>query len=115
MKGILRRGAFGKLLPRWNLKSAIRNPQSKMLAVACRTGSTQPYLVEVPPPRPPEAGEVFCRTLELGICGTDREILHSANPWTPPGDDYLVLGHECLARVEQVGSGVSEYHAGDLV
>lgn len=86
-----------------------------MLAVACRTGSTQPHLVEVAPPRPPQAGAILCRTLELGICGTDREILHSANPWTPSGDDYLVLGHECLARVEQVGSGVSEFRAGDLV
>jgi threonine dehydrogenase-like Zn-dependent dehydrogenase len=27
----------------------------------------------------------------------------------------LILGHECLARVEAAGSGVSEYRAGDLV
>jgi threonine dehydrogenase-like Zn-dependent dehydrogenase len=86
-----------------------------MLAVSCRTGSTQPHLIDVSPPRQPGPGEVLCRTLELGICGTDREILHSANPWTPPGDDYLILGHECLGRVEQVGPGVSEYRVGDLV
>lgn len=86
-----------------------------MLAVACRTGSTQPHLVEVPLPRAPAEGEVLCRTLQLGICGTDREILHSARPWTPPAEDFLVLGHECLARVEAVGAGVTEYAAGDLV
>jgi len=86
-----------------------------MLAIAARTGSTQPLIVEVVPPREPAAGEVLCRTLELGICGTDREILHSANPWTPPGDDFLVLGHECLARVEAIGDGVSEYQPGDLI
>jgi threonine dehydrogenase-like Zn-dependent dehydrogenase len=41
--------------------------------------------------------------LELGICGTDREILDSKRPHAPPGAEFLVLGHECLARVEQIG------------
>lgn len=86
-----------------------------MLAIAARTGSTQPTIVEVDAPHEPAAGEVLCRTLQLGICGTDREILHSANPWTPAGDDFLVLGHECLARIEAVGEGVAEYRPGDLV
>ena len=86
-----------------------------MLAVSCHTGSTQPQLIDVPLPAAPGAGEVLCRTLELGICGTDREILHSANPWTPSGGDFLILGHECLGRIEEVGKGVSEYKAGDLV
>jgi threonine dehydrogenase-like Zn-dependent dehydrogenase len=86
-----------------------------MLAVSARIGLTQPQLVEVPNPTPPGPGEVLCRTLELGVCGTDREILHSANPWAPPGQDFLVLGHECLARIEAVGEGVTEYRTGDLI
>ena len=53
-------------------------------------------------PPAPAAGEALCRTLELGICGTDREILHSAAPWTPVGEAHLILGHECLARIEDV-------------
>jgi threonine dehydrogenase-like Zn-dependent dehydrogenase len=86
-----------------------------MLAIAAQTGSTQPRLIEIPPPGEPGASQVLCRTLELGVCGTDREILHSAAPWTPEGEDRLILGHECLARVEAVGAGVSELAGGDLV
>jgi glucose 1-dehydrogenase len=86
-----------------------------MLAIAAPTGSTQPVIIDVESPPEPASGEVLCRTLELGICGTDREILLSAKPWTPAGDDRLILGHECLARIEAVGSGVANYRGGDLV
>jgi threonine dehydrogenase-like Zn-dependent dehydrogenase len=53
--------------------------------------------------------------LQVGICGTDREILASAEPWTPPNEDFLVLGHECLACVVQVGADVAGFQEGDLV
>ena len=79
------------------------------------TGSTEPRFLEVPPPVGPRSGEVLCRTLQLGVCGTDRTILETAAPLTPPGDDYLILGHECLARVEAVGQGVEGLCRGDLV
>jgi len=58
---------------------------------------------------------MMCRTLELGVCGTDREILKSAKPWTPAGEERLILGHECLARIESVGIGVADFRPGDLV
>ena len=74
-----------------------------MLAVAAQTGSTQPLLIETASPRARGRARCLCRTLELGVCGTDREILHSAAPWTPPGESRLILGHECLARIEAVG------------
>ncbi|MBL9123004.1 MAG: alcohol dehydrogenase catalytic domain-containing protein [Planctomycetaceae bacterium] len=74
-----------------------------MRGIAAVHGSPQPRFVDHPAPRDPGPGEVLCQTLELGICGTDREILHAAEPILPQGDDYLVLGHECLARVEAIG------------
>lgn len=86
-----------------------------MLAISAQRGSQEPQLIDVPPPEQPRSGEVLCRTLELGVCGTDRDILHSAAPWTPAGEDRLILGHECLARVEAVGSDVTVYRTGDLV
>jgi threonine dehydrogenase-like Zn-dependent dehydrogenase len=86
-----------------------------MIGIAAQTGSTQPSFVDAPEPRAPQNGEVLCRTLELGVCGTDREILKSSKPWVPAGEDRLILGHECLARIEAVGPGVVEYRVGDLV
>jgi len=86
-----------------------------MLAIAATTGFTSPTRIDVPSPLDPRDGEVLCRTLELGVCGTDREILNSARPWTPVGEDRLILGHECLARIEAIGSGASDFRVGDLV
>lgn len=86
-----------------------------MQGIAAFPQSAQPRLVDMPDVAGPGAGEVLCRTLQLGICGTDREILSSNAPMLPPGEEFLVLGHECLARVEAVGSGIERLSVGDLV
>ena len=63
---------------------------------------------------PASDGAVLVRTLALGICGTDREIVSGVYGWAPPGEKRLVLGHESLGKVQSAppGSGVA---AGDLV
>src|SRR5260370_11222055 len=55
-------------------------------------------LDDVPEP-PPSDGAVLVRTLALGVCGTDREILSGAYGFAPPGQPRLVLGHESLGEV----------------
>jgi threonine dehydrogenase-like Zn-dependent dehydrogenase len=76
-------------------------------------GAGSARLEEVAEP-PPADGEVLVEGLELGICGTDAEILAGDYGESPPGEDRLVLGHESLGRVLEapVGSGLE---AGDLV
>jgi len=49
---------------------------------------------------PPSDGAVLVRTLALGVCGTDREILAGSYGFAPPGEARLVLGHESLGEVE---------------
>lgn len=55
---------------------------------------------------------VRLRTLEVGVCGTDREISDGAFGLAPDGEQDLVLGHEFLGRVMEDAAG---YRAGDLV
>lgn len=65
-------------------------------------------LDDVPEPKE-EEGSVLVRSLALGVCGTDREILAGLYGEAPPGDDRLILGHESLGVVEKAppGSGLS--------
>jgi glucose 1-dehydrogenase len=66
-------------------------------------------------PRLTAPDQVTLRVLEVGICGTDREICSFEYGMPPPGDDHLVIGHECLAEVVEVGPAVSRVQVGDLV
>lgn len=59
--------------------------------------------------------DVVVRVLDVGLCGTDREIA-SFRTGSPPSDSpYLVLGHEALGEVVDVGSSVRRIRPGDLV
>jgi glucose 1-dehydrogenase len=70
-------------------------------------------LDDVPAP-PASDGAVLVRTLALGVCGTDREIVSGDYGWAPPSEKRLVIGHESLGKVEAapVDSG---FKPGDLV
>lgn len=66
-------------------------------------------------PDPPEAdGPILVRTLAVGVCGTDHEIVDGAYGEAPPGEDHLIIGHESLGRVEDAPDG-SGFTPGDLV
>ena len=70
-------------------------------------------LDDVPPP-PPGDGAILVRTLALGVCATDREIIAGEYGAAPPGEPRLVLGHESLGCVEEAPAQ-SGFAAGDLV
>lgn len=66
-------------------------------------------------PRITSPKQVKVRTIEVGVCGTDREICHFDYGTPPEGSDYLVLGHEALGEIVEVGPGISGLRTGDLV
>lgn len=70
-------------------------------------------LEDVPDPSP-EAGSVLVRTLAVGICGTDVEILGGEYGWPPPGRERLILGHESIGQVEEAPED-SGFAKGDLI
>jgi len=80
-----------------------------MLALV--TEPAVPHSTRVSAVAEPSGEGMLLRVLEVGVCGTDREI--SEGLFGVPADGAsLVLGHESLARVERDGHG---YSKGDLV
>ena len=62
----------------------------------------------------PEYGSILVNALELGICGTDFELISAEYGWAPPGSKQLIIGHESLGRVEEAPAD-SGFSKGDLV
>ena len=86
-----------------------------MKAVAVFPESHQVTLIEQEVPRLTQPDQVMLRLLDVGICGTDKEICSFEYGTPPPGDDHLVIGHESLAEVVEVGPAVERFEVGDLV
>ena len=86
-----------------------------MKAVAVVPSKKELRLVDHPMPQLSGPDQIKVQTLDVGICGTDREICTFVYGSPPEGDDYLVLGHESLGRVVEVGENVTRVKVDDLV
>ena len=53
--------------------------------------------------------------IRAGLCGTDADLAAGEYGVAPPGADFLVLGHESLGRVSEVGTAVTEVPVGQLM
>ena len=86
-----------------------------MKAVAIFPRAKHVELVEEPPPRLSRPTDVRVRILDVGICGTDKELCAFKYGTPPPGADHLVIGHESLGEVVEIGREVTRVTVGDLV
>ena len=90
-----------------------------MKAVAVIPGKPNSmHLREVQKPRledVPDGRGVLVKVLRVGVDGTDKEINAALYGAAPPGDDYLITGHESFGRVEAVGPKVTELKPGEYV
>jgi threonine dehydrogenase-like Zn-dependent dehydrogenase len=84
-------------------------------ALAVYPGERAVRLVDHPPPAIATPTGVRFRVLDVGVCGTDREICRFEFGTPPSGLDHLVLGHECLAEVVETGPEVRTLTPGDLI
>ena len=86
-----------------------------MKAVAVFPKGREVKVIDVPEPKLRSPGQVRVRTLEVGVCGTDKEVVEQKHGKPPEGEDHLIVGHECLGEVVEVGEQVKNLKPGDLV
>ena len=97
------------------LEPAIKSPQtapSSVMRALVYHGPGKTAWEEVPRPRIQDPSDAIVRITTSTICGTDLHILKGDLPAVTDG---RILGHEGIGVVEQVGTGVSEFHVGDKV
>jgi threonine 3-dehydrogenase len=72
------------------------------------------WLEDVPEPHP-GINDVKIRVLKTGICGTDLHI-YDWDAWAQKTIPVpLVIGHEFVGEIAEVGSNVNDFKPGDLV
>ncbi len=90
-----------------------------MKAIAVRPGvANSVHQRDIPEPSIatiPDGKGIRVKVLKVGVDATDREINDALYGNAPPGDDYLVLGHECFGIVQEVGPNVRQVKLGDYV
>jgi threonine dehydrogenase-like Zn-dependent dehydrogenase len=83
-----------------------------MKAVAVHPGKPDSiHLEEVQKPSVddiPDGRGVLVKVLRVGVDGTDKEINAAEYGAAPPGDDFLIIGHENFGVVEAVGPNVPD-------
>jgi threonine dehydrogenase-like Zn-dependent dehydrogenase len=81
-----------------------------MKAIAVHPGKPNSiHLREIPEPQLTDIADgrgVKVQVLRVGVDGTDKEINAAEYGAAPPGDDFLVTGHESFGRVVEAGPNV---------
>lgn len=90
-------------------KSAQTSPTATMRAVVFH-GANDIRLEQVPKPKP-AAGEALIRVTLTTICGTDLHIVRGEYPVA----NGLIIGHEPVGVIEELGAGVTGYAVGERV
>src|SRR3989442_11026446 len=81
-----------------------------MKAIAVYPGKPNSlHLADLPKPSVkdiPDGRGVLVRVLRVGVDGTDKEINAAEYGQAPPGEAFLITGHESFGRVLAVGPNV---------
>ncbi|HET7669884.1 MAG TPA: glucose 1-dehydrogenase [Burkholderiales bacterium] len=85
-----------------------------MRAITLEPGKAGSQLLEDIAEPSEKGGAMLVRTLAVGVCGTDRELIDGLFGSACPGNTRLVLGHESLGRVISAPAD-SGFAIGDIV
>lgn len=86
-----------------------------MKAIAITPHTKQIGIIEIEEPKIETPTQVKVKVLDVGICGTDREEVSGGRADAPLNEKQLIIGHEMLGEVVQVGEKVSRFKPKDLV
>ncbi len=85
-----------------------------MRAIVKKKAEVGLWLETVPMPKP-GINDVLVKVLRTGICGTDVHI-YNWDAWAQKTIPVpMVVGHEFVGRIVEVGSNVTDFHVGDIV
>lgn len=87
--------------------------ESKMMDAVVFTETGKYEFTKKTEPEITKANEMKVKILAASICGTDVHIL--GNPPGVVATPGIILGHECVGEVVQIGVGVSSYQVGDRI
>lgn len=86
-----------------------------MKAIGLKVSASGIHVLDLPAPRIRRDTEVKVRLVEVGIDGTDRNLVKHHLVDADAGVQQLVLGHEAWGVVTEVGKKVTRFHPGDPV
>ncbi len=79
------------------------------------TGLKQMELADVPEPKIQKETDVLLKIEKVGICGSDVHYYETGRIGEQIVEYPFIVGHECSATVQAVGSSVTNVKAGDQV
>ncbi len=85
-----------------------------MKAIALFPDKLSLECIDVPEPTIQAADEVKLQVLQVGVCGTDREEASGGRVDAPKGEKDLIIGHEMIGKIVEVGNGVKGFKPGDF-
>jgi glucose 1-dehydrogenase len=86
-----------------------------MKAIAVTPQKKTVEIINQAEPKTISRTDVKLRMLEAGVCGTDKEICAFEYGTPPAGSEQLVIGHESLGEVVEIGLNVTRVKVGDIV
>ncbi|MDE2293193.1 MAG: alcohol dehydrogenase catalytic domain-containing protein, partial [Elusimicrobia bacterium] len=85
-----------------------------MRALAAFPTEKKLRVIDAPAPKIERPTQVRLKVLEVGVCGTDKEIASFGYGFPPEGSDHLVMGHESLMEVVEAGPEAGGLKPGQL-
>lgn len=76
------------------------------------TGHGRVGIIDVPKPKSNSPFHAILQPISMSVCTSDVNTVYGTGSKKP---DNLILGHECIARVIEIGDGVYDVKKGDIV